>query len=51
MIAVLHPWHVVLFALAGWINRQQLEVIAFQAEEIRVLREQLKAKRPRFTDD
>ena len=50
MISILHPWQIVVLALAGWINRQQLEVIEYLAEENRVLREQLKGKRIRFTD-
>ena len=51
MISILRPWQVILIALAGWINQQQLEVIEFLKEENRVLREQLKGKRLRFTDD
>ena len=51
MISILHPWQIVVLALAGWINRQQLEVIEYLAEENRVLREQLKGKRIRFTDE
>ena len=43
-------WHFVLVALAGWINREQQEVIDYLKEESRVLREQLGGKRPRFTD-
>ena len=37
--------------LAGWINRHQEEVIAYQKEEIKVLREMLGGKRLRFTDE
>ena len=51
MISVLHPWQIVVLALAGWINRQQLDVIEYLKEENRVLREHLKGKRIRFTDD
>ena len=40
-----------LVALAGWINEQQLSVIAYLKEENRVLREHLGGKRLRFTDD
>ena len=36
--------------LAGWINRHQQAVVAYQREEIRVLREMLGSKRLRFTD-
>lgn len=45
------PLHVVLVALAGWINREQQKIIDYLKEENRVLREQLGNKRPRFTDD
>jgi hypothetical protein len=46
-----HPLQFVLVALAGWINQQQRDVIYYLQEENRVLREQLGAKRLRFTDD
>ncbi len=51
MISVLHPWQIVVMAVAGWINRQQLEVIEYLKVENQVLREQMKGKRIRFTDD
>ena len=51
MISILRPWQIVVLALAGWISRQQLDVIEYLKEENRVLREQLKGKRVRFTDD
>jgi putative transposase len=35
---------------AGWVNRQQLEVIEYLKEENRLLRERLAAQRIRFTD-
>jgi hypothetical protein len=28
MSFVLHPWQLLLFILAGWVNREQQEVIA-----------------------
>ena len=37
--------------LACWINRHQQAVIAYQKEEIKVLREMLGGKRLRFTDE
>ena len=40
-----------LVALAGWANEQQLAAIEYLKEENRVLREQLGRKRLRFTDD
>jgi adenylate cyclase class IV len=36
---------------AGWVNRSQQDVIEYLKEENRVLREQLGARRLRFTDD
>jgi len=47
----LYPLQVLLTALAGWMNRQQQDVIAYLAEENRVLKEQLKGKRLRLDDD
>ncbi len=34
-------WQILLVALAGWVNRRQLEVIAYLREENRVLNEHL----------
>ena len=48
---ILQPWQLVLVCLAGWINRQQQDVIEYLQEENRVLRSKLKGKRIRFTDD
>ena len=48
---ILQTWQFLLVVLAGWINRQQQDVIEYLAEENRVLREQLRGKRIRFTDD
>jgi hypothetical protein len=45
-----HPLQFVLVALAGWINQQRRDVIDYLQEENRVLREQLGARRLRFTD-
>jgi hypothetical protein len=44
------PGQLVLLMLAGWINRHQQAVIAYQKEEIEVLREMLGGKRLRFAD-
>lgn len=44
-------WQFMLVTLAGWINRQQQYVIDYLREENRVLREQCRTKRLRFTDD
>jgi len=39
------PWHFFVVAVAGWMNRQQQEVIEYLTEENRVLREKLGHKR------
>src|SRR5262245_36563550 len=46
-----HPMQFVLIALAGWFNQQQRDVVDYLVEENRVLREQIGARRLRFTDD
>jgi len=38
-------------AIAGWVNQQQQDSIEYLREENRVLREHLRGKRIRFTDD
>jgi hypothetical protein len=43
-------WQILLVALAGWVNRRQLEVIAYLREENRVLKEHLGGRRLHFTD-
>ena len=48
---VFQPWQLLLVTLAGWINRQQQDVIAYIQEENRTLKNKLKGKRIRFTDD
>jgi hypothetical protein len=45
------PLQSLLLLFAGWVHRQQLEVIVYLKEENRVLREQLHGCRLRFTDD
>jgi hypothetical protein len=42
---------VLLVTLAGWINRHQQHVIEYLLEENRVLKEQVKGRRLRLTDD
>jgi len=44
------PLRILIVALAGWVNRQQLEVIEYLREENRVLKEQLDGRRLRLTD-
>ena len=48
---VFQPWQLLVVTLAGWINRQQQDVIAYIQEENRILKSKLKGKRIRFTDD
>jgi transposase InsO family protein len=43
-------WRILLVALAGWVNRHQLDVIEYLREENRVLKEQLAGRRLRLTD-
>ena len=45
------PGQLLTLMLAGWINRHPQAVIAYQKEEIKVLREMLGGKRLRFTDE
>src|SRR5213593_3295958 len=51
MTADLSPLRLLLVTLAGWVNRHQQQVIEHLVEENRVLREQLKGRRVRLTDD
>ena len=44
------PWHFIIVAIAGWMNRQQQEVIAYLQEENRILREKLGQKRILLND-
>ena len=46
-----HAWQLLLVCLAGWINRHQLDVIAYIQEENKILKSKLKGKRIRFTND
>ncbi len=48
---VFQPWQLILVTLAGWITRQQQDVVAYIQEENRILRSKLKGKRIRFSDD
>jgi hypothetical protein len=51
MARLSYPLQFFVVALAGWINQQQRDVIDHLQAENRVLREQLGARRRRFTDD
>jgi transposase InsO family protein len=48
---VLQPWQLLVLALAGWINRQQQEVIEYLRTENQVLKESHGKKRIRLNDD
>jgi len=48
---ILQPWHLLLMALASWLNRQQQAAIEYLREENRVLREKLGKKRILLSDD
>ncbi len=47
----LQPLRFLLVLFAGWIHREQAQVVDYLQEETRVLREQLGDKRLRLTDD
>ena len=51
MSAAIFPLQVLLVTLAGWINRHQQHVIEYLVEENRVLKEHMKGRRLRLTDD
>ena len=46
-----HHVRFLLLVVAGWVNRQQQDVIDYLREENRVLRAGLRGKRLRFSDD
>jgi hypothetical protein len=48
--ACVNQYQFILICLAGWINRNQQNVIEYLQEEVKVLKEQLE-KKPRFNDD
>lgn len=49
MIATVR-WRILLVALAGWVNRYQLDVIDYLREENRILKEHLPGRRLRLSD-
>ena len=51
MAFILHPWQLCLAILAGWVNRQQQEVIEYLRTENQVLKEKLGKKRVLLNDD
>jgi len=51
MSNAIQPFHLLVIALAGWLNRQQQVVIDCLIEENRILKEQLGGQRLLFTDE
>ena len=51
MSFVLHPWQFLLIVLAGWLNRQQLQIIEYLSTENQVLKERRGKKRILLNDD
>jgi len=50
MSSAIQPFHLLVIAVAGWLNRQQQVVIDYLIEENRVLKEQVEGQRLRFTN-
>lgn len=44
---IFQTWQFIVVSLAGWLNRQQQDIVEYLREENRVLREQLKGRRIR----
>ena len=51
MSNAIQPFHLLVIAMAGWLNRHQQDVIDYFIEENRVLKELLEGQRFRFTDE
>jgi hypothetical protein len=51
MRADICPLQMLLLTVSGWVNRHQADVIAYLVEENRVLKEQMKGRKLRLTDD
>ena len=51
MTFVLQPWQLYLVIVAGWIHRQQQEVIEYLRTENQILKEKLDTKRILLSDD
>ncbi len=45
------PLQLLLATFAGWVNREQAQIVAYLVEENRVLKEQLGGRRLRLTND
>ena len=51
MSFILEPWHLLFIILAGWVNRQQQQVIEYLRTENQILRERLGKRRILLDDD
>ena len=51
MRPALDPFSFLVISIAGWMNQHQQHVIDYLIEENRVLREQIRNRRLRFSDD
>ena len=51
MSFILHPWQLLLVILAGWVNRQQQQMIEYLRTENQVLKEKCGKKRILLNDD
>ena len=50
MNTIIQPWHLLLTALAGLMNREQQQIIEYLQTENSILKEHLSRKRIRYTD-
>jgi hypothetical protein len=51
MKADTYPLQVLLWTFSGWVNRHQQDVIAYLTEKNRVLKEQMKGRQLRLTNE
>jgi len=51
MNTMLHPWQLLIVALAGWLNRQQQAVVEYLRTENQVLKEKLGKRRVLLNDN
>ena len=51
MTNIIQPLHLLIIALAGWLNRHHQDIIDYLIEENHVLKDRLEGQRLRFTDD
>ncbi len=51
MRADFYPLQILLFTISGWVNSRQQDMIAYLVEENQVLKEQLRGRKLRLTDD